>query len=1365
MSDLLSIGASGVAAYQRALSTVSNNIANVGTEGYVRQETALTETMPRNSGRVYLGTGVAVAGIKRAYDAFLEQNLRNSTSELNTQGPMVDYANRVIDIMGSDTVGLTPALDKFFATARSLSADPASSILRSEFLRDADGLASRLRELSTQLSGVDTETREAVNSRVAEVNTLAQQIAIINKKLSKHALVDRQPPDLLDQRDLLLTKLSELVKINVRTAQNGAVEIGIGNVSGAGTIVKNDVAVPLEARFDERDLSRVSLIADPYSKTPEEIIGVSSGELGGLLAFREQVLQPTMTSLDFLASTMASEINTIHRNGIDLNGEIGQDVFVIRPVSITDPKSGEPVRIDRAAAGIRVEQNDPAKVAAGSLFRVIESDTNLSGADAMLSYRASFAPTSQVKVLSQVLKNNPDPSAGIVPPSGMLLGQIPIGADNWSLFLNNASGDQQLQVFTRDGRQLIGSPLGTSEQELLLKPDNGFVAGSSYSSAYLNQSGANGYKQMNLFYGQVAQPGVRLDEGVSFSAGHNPLPTTLLNEVTSGGTVPAGLEAIAGNRLTLNGRVLPGLVPTPPATTIQASDIASWLNKAAEGLLPAVSASASNQVSLKLNGSDAAGAFVLNGISIAAQVGRTMTGLRDAINNEFRTQLTASIDPDDPNVLLLTNAGGYEGKDIVVNGATYKGNLALGSDGTITLGYGPAGQLGDLDLLGKPEGAYYTEIFARKPYAATMTGVPIPSSVGDIPAGALTLNGKALAGLDLDRTLEASDYVRWIRDAGAMFDPPVTAVASNEIKVPAGFITDKALAERSPASLTINGVTITGTFTTATDIVAAINARKTGSVTLDTAMLGAGTSVLINGTRVQGPLTAAALQAVPGVTVTGPTNGKFTLVGAGNGDVEVSAQTDDNALTLLTVPKSALDLDAPLSLNGVVISGSGAGGAFANAKELVDAINASLAGVQATASFDQNGHLASDIVLQGAVASEVEGSALGTSRSGATVQNFFKIPSAQFDGAKPLLLNGVPVTGTGANGTFSDKTDLVNQINASVGTNVYAKLDENGDIELQTDMPGGIVVGTDLTARAVKAESAVFATLNDRGDLVLSNGTGADIRIGTTAGANLLGIGNGAYKGSLSLQSDGEIRVGFGEAGKPVDLAALGFSSGVYIDGAVPEDLLVFVTGSGGGSISGSYDTSMADPTTLAQKRIDALRAEDYEVRFTSASRYQIVWTNPANGRETVLAERDYDAAGIDYRGLQLTLSKPPIAGDVFTIDGNQDGKGNNENMLAIVALERRGVIGGSGASGRTLSQAYEEVVGKVGNLSSQASIAQKALDVVNKQAIEARDKVSGVSLDSEAADLIRFQQAYQAAAKTIQVASDLFDAILQASR
>jgi flagellar hook-associated protein FlgK len=150
-----------------------------------------------------------------------------------------------------------------------------------------------------------------------------------------------------------------------------------------------------------------------------------------------------------------------------------------------------------------------------------------------------------------------------------------------------------------------------------------------------------------------------------------------------------------------------------------------------------------------------------------------------------------------------------------------------------------------------------------------------------------------------------------------------------------------------------------------------------------------------------------------------------------------------------------------------------------------------------------------------------------------------------------------------------------------------------------------------------------------------------------------------------------------------------------------------------------------------------------------------------------VLAEREYDPKlGIEYRGVHLMLNRPPVTGDTFLIDGNQDGTGNNQNMLDIVALQTKGVIGGSGGNGgSTISQAYEEQLGRVGNFASQAKIAQDALKVVNDQAIEARDKVSGVSLDSEAADLIRFQQAYQASAKAMQVSGDLFDAILQAAR
>jgi flagellar hook-associated protein FlgK len=147
----------------------------------------------------------------------------------------------------------------------------------------------------------------------------------------------------------------------------------------------------------------------------------------------------------------------------------------------------------------------------------------------------------------------------------------------------------------------------------------------------------------------------------------------------------------------------------------------------------------------------------------------------------------------------------------------------------------------------------------------------------------------------------------------------------------------------------------------------------------------------------------------------------------------------------------------------------------------------------------------------------------------------------------------------------------------------------------------------------------------------------------------------------------------------------------------------------------------------------------------------------------TVLAERDYDpTVGINYQGLQLRLSSSPMKGDKFLIDGNQDGIGNNQNILEMVALESKVVIGGP--NGATLSQAYEEQLSKVGNIADQAKVAQAALEVVNQQAIENKDKVSGVSLDSEAADLIRFQQAYQACAKAMQVSSELFDSILQST-
>src|SRR5210317_1281029 len=114
MSDLVGISSGAVQAYQRALGVVSNNTANVGTEGYTRQVSDLAATAPRRIGQAFLGTGVEFQAIRRSVDEFIQQNMRNSNSDLAAQSPLVDYAARVVDIMGSEESGLTSAMNAFF---------------------------------------------------------------------------------------------------------------------------------------------------------------------------------------------------------------------------------------------------------------------------------------------------------------------------------------------------------------------------------------------------------------------------------------------------------------------------------------------------------------------------------------------------------------------------------------------------------------------------------------------------------------------------------------------------------------------------------------------------------------------------------------------------------------------------------------------------------------------------------------------------------------------------------------------------------------------------------------------------------------------------------------------------------------------------------------------------------------------------------------------------------------------------------------------------------------------------------------------------------------------------------------------------
>jgi len=138
-----------------------------------------------------------------------------------------------------------------------------------------------------------------------------------------------------------------------------------------------------------------------------------------------------------------------------------------------------------------------------------------------------------------------------------------------------------------------------------------------------------------------------------------------------------------------------------------------------------------------------------------------------------------------------------------------------------------------------------------------------------------------------------------------------------------------------------------------------------------------------------------------------------------------------------------------------------------------------------------------------------------------------------------------------------------------------------------------------------------------------------------------------------------------------------------------------------------------------------------------------------------------YTSGGnIEVNGWRVQITGSPKAGDTFIVERDSGGVGDNRNVLLFAGLQKERLMEGGNA---TYQSAYAQLVGEVGSETRQADISQHALKALQDQAVDERAEVSGVNLDEEAANLLRFQQAYQAAAQVITAADAMFQTLLNA--
>ena len=322
MSGTVANGLSALLAAQRALQTTSNNIANANTAGYVRQRIEFVEQPGTPLGRVTIGAGVAVGDVSRVYDQFLTDNLRSSTSLEQRSAVYGDFAARLDTILGNPDTGVSAGMQRFFNQVEAVGRDPTSTAQRQQLLFEGDSLASSFRQVESRLNSLGNEIDGRLKNAAGSINQLAVQIAKVNDQVISAG--STAAPSLLDQRDELLKALGGQIDITTVRQTDGSVNVLVGS---GQSLVLGTRAAALTTIPDPYDGSRLQLAVSSAGSVQNISTKVSGGVVGGLLAFRNDVLDTARNDLGQLAVGLTETFNAQHRQGTDLTGNPGTDFF------------------------------------------------------------------------------------------------------------------------------------------------------------------------------------------------------------------------------------------------------------------------------------------------------------------------------------------------------------------------------------------------------------------------------------------------------------------------------------------------------------------------------------------------------------------------------------------------------------------------------------------------------------------------------------------------------------------------------------------------------------------------------------------------------------------------------------------------------------------------------------------------------------------------------------------------------------------------------------------------------------------------------------------------------------------------------
>ncbi|WP_423195598.1 MULTISPECIES: flagellar hook-associated protein FlgK [unclassified Cupriavidus] len=334
--SLFNIGLSGLNVAQNALSTVGHNFANAATPGYTRQNTIIASAGGQYLSTGFYGQGSNTLSVQRVYDSFLTNQLRGATAASAQLSTYSDQISQIDDLLADQKGGLAPLMQSFFKNVQLVSDTPADPAARQGLLSAAQALAGQIKSASDYFKQLQDGVNTQVSTTVDQINVYTKQIAKLNTEITRMtAQGNGQPPnDLLDQRDQAVSQLSQLIGVKV-TVQDGGTSYNVLTGNGQPLVIGSD-SYDMKAVKSASDGSRTEVAYTLPNGSIQEVDEgtLTGGSLSGLLQYRSETLDGAQSAIGRISLALGQTFNDQHKLGIDLNGNIGTDMFALGTATI-----------------------------------------------------------------------------------------------------------------------------------------------------------------------------------------------------------------------------------------------------------------------------------------------------------------------------------------------------------------------------------------------------------------------------------------------------------------------------------------------------------------------------------------------------------------------------------------------------------------------------------------------------------------------------------------------------------------------------------------------------------------------------------------------------------------------------------------------------------------------------------------------------------------------------------------------------------------------------------------------------------------------------------------------------------------------